>query len=184
MLYLMITHTPDSPTYRKADLDIPDETMGHYGDFRPTEEVFDAWERTRKIATLLEAPLVVFQCPASFTPTAEHMDNMRAFFEEVDRGDLVFAWEPRGEWEDDVIVALCQDLGLVHCVDPFQLQPATEELAYFRLHGIDGYYYNYTEEDLEQLVEWCAPFDRAYVLFNNVSMWEGGLRFQEMIPEA
>jgi hypothetical protein len=35
-------HDPSSPTYRKADLDIPDEKSDRYGTFRPTDDVFDA----------------------------------------------------------------------------------------------------------------------------------------------
>lgn len=177
----LITHTPRSPTYRKAGLDIPDEARDRYGYFRPTEEVFEAWERTREIAAALEAPVVVFQCPPSFTPTSEHRENMRAFFEQAERGDFIFAWEPRGEWEDDDVAGLCRDLDLIHCVDPFKRHTVTEDAAYFRLHGIDGYYYEYTEGDLDQLLDWCRPFETTYALFNNVSMWDDGLRFQDLI---
>jgi uncharacterized protein YecE (DUF72 family) len=95
--------------------------------------------------------------------------------------DFIFAWEPRGEWEDGQIARLCDDLDLVHCVDPFERLPVTDGLAYFRLHGIDDYYYNYTDEDLEQLQVWCDPYADAYVLFNNVSIWDDALRFQEAL---
>lgn len=177
----LITHTPDSPTYRKADLDIPDEACDRYGYFRPTTEVFKAWDRTREIAAALAAPIVVFQCPRSFTPTSRHTQDMRAFFKEAQRGGLTFAWEPRGEWGNEEIAALCHQLDLVHCADPFERQPVTEGLAYFRLHGIGGYYYNYTDNDLARLEDWCRRFEEVYVLFNNVSMWEDALRFKELI---
>ncbi len=177
----LITHAPKSPTYRKADLGIPDEARDRYGYFRPTEEVFAAWKRTREIATALAAPIVVFQSPRSFSPTPENKENLRAFFEEAERGDLTFAWEPRGEWKDEEIARLCNDLGLVHCVDPFVRPPVTGGLAYFRLHGIGSYYYNYTEDDLAKLEDRCGQFETAYVLFNNVSMWEDALHFKETV---
>lgn len=177
----LITHDPSSPTYHKADLDIPDEKRDRYGTFRPTDEVFEAWDRTREIADTLAAPIVLFQCPPSFEPTDEHKENMRAFFGEIERGDFIFAWEPRGEWQDTEIAQLCDDLDLVHCVDPFERLPVTDGLAYFRLHGIDGYYYNYADDNLDRLQAWCDPFDEAYVLFNNVSMWDDALRFQEAL---
>lgn len=66
----------------------------------------------------LTAPIVLFQCPPSFEPTDEHKENVRAFFGEIERGDFIFAWEPRGEWQDTEIAQLGDDLGLVHCVDP------------------------------------------------------------------
>ncbi len=177
----LITHDPSSPTYHRADLDIPDEKRDRYGYFRPTDDVLKAWSRTREIASSLEAPIVLFQCPASYEPTDEHKKNMRAFFGEIGRDDFTFAWEPRGEWTDSEIAELCEELGLVHCVDPYKGLPVTEGLAYFRLHGIDGYYYNYTDDDLEQLLTWCDPFEDACVLFNNVSMWDDALRFQDML---
>jgi uncharacterized protein YecE (DUF72 family) len=125
---------------------------------------------------------VLFQCPASLEPTDEHKENMRAFFGGIERReDFTFAWEPRGEWKDTEIVELCEELNLIHCVDPFERLPVTDDLAYFRLHGIDGYYYDYTDDDLEQLLDWCHLFEETYVLFNNVAMWDDALRFQDAL---
>jgi uncharacterized protein YecE (DUF72 family) len=180
----LITHHPTSPTYRKAGLEIPPDRRDQYGMFRPTPEVLAAWERTREIAEALNAPIVVFQCPARFNPTPEHTANMRAFFAQVERGGLTFAWEPRGEWPEETVAALCQDLGLIHCVDPFVRPPVTKGVAYFRLHGIGGYRYRYTDPDLRRILEWCELFETAYVLFNNVSMWEDALRFQALVSEG
>ena len=175
----LITHVPGSPTYRKAKIEV--EEPNRYGAFRPTEEVFAAWERTQEIAEALEAKIVVFQCPASFRPTEEHKANVRAFFRSIDRGGLTLAWEPRGPWGDDEVRGLCTELGLMHCVDPFQRQPVHGQLAYFRLHGKGGYRYRYNDEDLMTLLEWCRPYGEAYCLFNNVSMWDDAVRFKEMI---
>ncbi|MCR4406431.1 MAG: DUF72 domain-containing protein [Anaerolineae bacterium] len=172
----LITHQPASPTYRRLKESIPADAQDRCGAFRPTREVYAAWERTWEIAEALQARLVLFQCPASFTPTDEHIANMRAFFTEVKRGGLIFAWEPRGAWPDEMVAALCQELDLIHTVDPFQRWPVTSRLAYFRLHGKTGYRYRYTDEDLACLLEWCRRFDAAYCLFNNISMWEDGLR--------
>jgi len=174
----LITHQPTSPTYRRLRMEIPEEDRDRYGFFRPTDEVFQAWEETKRIAQALRARIVVFQCPASFDPSDEHKGNMIAFFRGIDRGDLTFAWEPRGEWKDGEIEALCRELDLVHCVDPFQRSPVYGDFAYFRLHGIGGYRYEYTDEDLSQLMEWCRRFDEVYCFFNNASMWEAASRFR------
>jgi len=177
----LITHKPSSPTYRRLRMEIAEEDRGKYGSFRPTDEVFAAWERTKEIAEALAARIVVFQCPASFTPTEEHIANMRAFFQGIDRGSLIFVWEPRGEWKDERIEALCRELNLVHCVDPFKRRPVYGDFAYFRLHGVTGYRYRYTDEDLDQLLGWCRRFDKVYCLFNNVSMWESALKFRRLV---
>lgn len=177
----LITHHPSSPTYRKAGITVPPEERNRYGFFRPTDEVLRAWETTKEIALALNARIVVFQCPARFTPTDEHIADMRRFFGQMDRAGLTLVWEPRGEWEDSVIAELCAELGLIHCVDPFQRLPVTEGMGYFRLHGRTGYRYRYTQEDLRQLAEWCSRYDEVYVLFNNVSMWDDALAFRELI---
>jgi uncharacterized protein YecE (DUF72 family) len=180
----LITHTPNSPTYRKAKISVPYEARSRYGFFQPTDEVFEAWERTRQIASTLKAPVVLFQCPATFRPSTEHKENMRAFFNEVERGGMTFAWEPRGTWEDDEIAELCQELKLIHCVDPYSHPTVTKGIAYFRLHGTPRYYHTYSDDELTQLKEWCQHYGTVYVLFNNITMWEDGLRFIEMISEG
>ena len=51
---------------------------------------------------------------------------------------------------------------------------------YFRLHGITGYRYRYTEGDLEQLRGWVER-KPTHVLFNNHGMKEDALRLLEMM---
>jgi uncharacterized protein YecE (DUF72 family) len=172
----LITHQPSSPTYRKAKLKV--ERPDKYGSFRPSDQVFGAWEETLQVARVLEAKVVLFQCPASFSPIPEHLGNMRTFFQAVDRGDLILAWEPRGDWADEEIGELCRELDLIHCVDPFQRLPVRGEPAYFRLHGKTGYRYRYTEEDLNRILEWCGEYEEAYCLFNNISMFDDALRLR------
>lgn len=177
----LITHPATSPTYRRLREALPPEARGRVGFFRPTEEVQAAWARTREIARILEAPVVVFQCPARFGPTPEHVENLRRFFERVDRGALRFAWEPRGAWPADLVRGLCRDLDLIHCVDPFGSLPVTSGVAYFRLHGIGGYGYRYTPENLRRLLAWCQGYEQVYVLFNNAGMWDDALAFAALL---
>jgi uncharacterized protein YecE (DUF72 family) len=102
---------------------------------------------------------------------------------------LNIAWEPRGEkWGNKVVAKLCDELDLIHCVDPFARDPAyTKDLVYFRLHGSPPgkrmYAYKYTREDLQALLKKCKTFGRkeVYCLFNNISMYEDALEFQELI---
>lgn len=174
-----ITHPPSSPTYKKAGLRIPREKEGNYGLFRPTEEVFEAWAKTRLIAEILRAKVIVFQCPAKFTPNQENIENMRRFFATIGRANFVFAWEPRGDWSHDVIVRLCQELDLVHCVDPLVTSPLYGKPRYFRLHGGPGYRHQYSDEELLRLRELSQG--QTYVLFNNMAMYEDALRFKQLL---
>jgi uncharacterized protein YecE (DUF72 family) len=174
----LITHEPTSPTYRRLKTPISENKKMRYGAFRPTEEVDDAWRTTFDCAQALGARIVVFQCPASFTATDEHIENLRGFFARARREakDLSFAWEPRGEWADSVVETICQELRLIRAVDPFIRQPIIRDVRYFRLHGMSGYRYNYSDADLDRLVGWCH--EESYAMFNNVNMAQDARRFR------
>lgn len=176
----LITHAPSSPTYRRLAREIPPEQRIRYGGFQTTEEVFAAWERTRELAGILRAPVVLFQSPASFVPTAGNSENLRRFFRGIDRGGLALAWEPRGGWPADLVRELCGELGLLHCVDPFKGPEVTGDPVYFRLHGITGYRYRYSDGDLRRLAGWCRGRS-GYVLFNNIPMLEDARRFAKLL---
>lgn len=183
----LITHSPRSPTYRRAGIAIDKEKHDSYGSFRPSEEVFGAWEETSRIARILRATVVVFQCPASFRPSEENIRNMKDFFLTIDRGRLTFAWEPRGPWPRETIADLCEELHLVHCVDPFKDRPLTRGVAYFRLHGSPPgktmYNYRYMKKDLRVLQDQCTAYDKVYCMFNNLFMWDNALEFIGMMRD-
>jgi uncharacterized protein YecE (DUF72 family) len=176
----LITHEPSSPTYRRLSRKPEAGALARYGSFRPTAEVFEAWGRTAEFARTLGTMLVVFQCPASFLPTDEHIANMRAFFGRIERSGFHLLWEPRGDWPPDTVRGMCEELDLVHCVDPFKNSPVHGAFRYFRLHGVSGYSHRYTDAELLQLKEW-AGHRPAYVLFNNSAMEEDALRFLELL---
>jgi uncharacterized protein YecE (DUF72 family) len=182
----LITHPASSPTYRRLREPLSEADRNACGYFRPTRQVRQAWERTLEVARALGSPLVVFQCPASFTATSEHLQALVSFFEKAPRDGLTLAWEPRGRWDPSLVRELCQRLGLVHCVDPFSGPCQHGEIAYLRLHGIGGYRYRYTDEDLGRLAAVCreelAAGRRAvYAMFNNVHMLEDAQRFQSLL---
>jgi len=177
----LITHEPSSPTYRRLSTAVAAEAKGHYGSFRPTEEVFQAWGVTVEVAKALAAQIILFQCPASFAPMEENGKNLRAFFSRIDRGSFILAWEPRGAWEEKDIQGICDELDLLHCVDPFKVRPLAGDIRYFRLHGLPGYDlgYRYTDDDLRKLLS-MADRETAYFMFNNYSMLDDARRFQRI----
>jgi uncharacterized protein YecE (DUF72 family) len=186
----LITHEPSSPTYRKAGIELAERDFDRYGSFRPTEQVFAAWAKTNEIRDALGAKMVVFQTPARFNETTEHVNDLRAFFrgvEQQDWSDLTFVWEQRGKWTQRTIASVCAELGLIHGVDPFTEDSVTagSGFAYFRLHGAPPgkqmYRYTYTDDDLKVLYENCVEMEQVYVLFNNETMYEDALRFMRLI---
>ncbi len=172
----LITHETTSPTYRRYKIAIPQEESKNYGSFKPTKEVMNAWQDTKGFAEALGAKILVFQCPTSFTPSSENKKNLRRFFSTVERGDFIFVWEPRGNWEAEDVKGLCKEFDLIHGVDPFKHEPLHGKLRYFRLHGKTGYNYHFTKQDLKWLKErWTKG--GVYFLFNNTSMFKDSCRF-------
>lgn len=177
-----ITHPASSPTYRR--LRAPLARPAEAGFFQATDTVAAAWERTRDCASVLGARVLLFQCPARFTPEETHIGNLRRFFETIGRDRLILAWEPRGYWPDRLVRTLCRELQLIPVIDPLQREPLDSTLAYFRLHGLGGYNYRYTDEDLNRLFALCPLRKDAYVLFNNTGMFEDALRFQTLVESG
>ena len=140
---------------------------------------------TLACAQALKARTILFQCPAKFQPTPENILDIKQFFSSFDRGDLNFAWEPRGKlWEDNVIKEICDELNLWHCVDPFARRTVTPVNCYYRLHGIPRWRYTYEDDELMELVS-LVPRDRlSYVVFNNITMKDDALRFERFVEAA
>jgi uncharacterized protein YecE (DUF72 family) len=177
----LITHEPSSPTYRRLRTPIADSRRARYGSFRCTDEVLAAWRTTLEAARALAATAIVFQCPASFGHTAVHVRNLRAFFRAVAKEAAGFrlCWEPRGDWSRQTVLKLCEELGLALVVDPFHSEPPAPGWRYFRLHGIGGYRYTYSDGDLRRLLSRCHG--EVYCLFNNMTMADDAQRFQGLL---
>jgi len=174
----LITHEPSSPTYRRLKMKIPSSRQKHYGLFKPTDEVFEAFELMKEIASILSAKVIIFQSPPSFEPSRKNRENMRLFFNRIKRGDLLLAWEPRGKWREDEIRGICRELDLVHVVDPFKTAPQTKGTRYYRLHGIGGYKYRYSDEDIKRFASMIDISEDTYIMFNNEYMFDDAIRFK------
>lgn len=177
----IITHEAKSPTYRRLKKALSEKEKEEAGSFKPTAIVRDAWETTLACAEALKAKTILFQCPASFKPYTENLENLENFFSEVKRGKLNLAWEPRGDWSEKLVKDLCERLDLWHVVDPFEKITVTPGKCYYRLHGRTGWRYKYEEDELEELVSLLPKNKRSYVFFNNIYMTEDALAFQEII---
>lgn len=171
--FQVITHPPSSPTYRKARLKVDDG-----GFFKPVRAVFDAWEKTREVAKILDSRVIVFQTPKSFRESEENIRNMKEFFSSIER-EFVFCWEPRG-WRSESVREVCERLDLVHVVDPFVERSVYGELRYYRLHGYN-YRHKYDDEELKWLAETVRKGKECYVMFNNVHMLDDAARFIQIL---
>jgi len=165
----LITHDAKSPTYRKLKQKVPTTRQSLYGWFRLTRETTDAWKTTRQIARALRAPVVIFHTTAGFEPTTLNLSNMRRFFSGIDREGLSCAWESSGRWQAADVRDVCNELDLIHVVDPFREKSVRSDPFYWRLSGLDRNDRPYAHAQLEQLAR-AAKGRTGYCLFNNASM--------------
>jgi uncharacterized protein YecE (DUF72 family) len=181
----LITHEAKSPTYRRLKKKLSEEEAEAAGYFKPSEIVREAWDVTLACAEALKAKTILFQCPASFKPYTENIEHLERFFAGIERGNLNFVWEPRGEgWTDKIVSGICERHDLWHVVDPFKKRTVTPEKCYYRLHGVTGWRYKYEEDELQELVSLLPEKGDAYVFFNNIYMTEDAVRFQEIVRES
>jgi len=177
----LITHESSSPTYRRLRMKILEAKKKDYGFFKNTEEVDAAWSKTAEFAKALGAKRIVFQCPASFHPGSEHIENLKKFFKKIENRSFTFIWEPRGSWERKEVEKICRELGILPCLDPFEEQPVGGELLYARLHGRTGYRDTYSEREIKELIEMGENYPQAYLMFNNISMYEDACHLKKLL---
>ena len=170
------------------------QDISHKAKMRLDEASQKAFETMKQICKTLNAKILLIQTPGSFRP--DKLGEAEKFFRAVDCEGLTLVWETRGpEWEKPEVYErlhqVLSSLDIVHVTDPFRILPAyTSQTAYFRLHGLgeELYYYQYTDKELRKLGEIAKNFEAedktVYVLFNNLSMFEDGLRFMQYLSSG
>lgn len=182
----VITHIATSPTYRRLKTEFTDEELQQAGNFNSSAIVEQAWMKTLECAAALKASRILFQCPASFKPTEQNIDNMRKFFLHIDRPDhCLLCWEPRGKaWSIESIASICKEFNLVHVVDPFVTSTVTPQDIYFRMHGRTGWRHEFADDELNALRQLLPEDGTGRVYFNNIRMIVDASRFQKKLVNA
>jgi uncharacterized protein YecE (DUF72 family) len=151
------------------------------------EPSLKAFEQMKEICKALETRILLIQTPGSLRP--DKLGDAERFFRKISREDLCIVWETRGPaWETpdirEKLAETLREVEVCHVTDPFVIMPAyMGSVAYFRLHGLGKrlYYYQYTDAELRKLYEIIKPIEAegraVYVLFNNLAMFDDGVRF-------
>ncbi|MEM3403444.1 MAG: DUF72 domain-containing protein [Nitrososphaeria archaeon] len=158
---------------------------------RFSRDSISSYNQMREACERLNAKILVFQTPPSFNATEENVDRMRDFFDKVDRGELTFVWEMRGDWHQKpkLIEGVCRMFGLIPCVDPFRNEPVNlkDEIAYFRLHGLGKesmYRYNFSAEELnwlkKKIEELYSTVNMVYLMFNNSECYSNAMQYMKL----
>jgi uncharacterized protein YecE (DUF72 family) len=182
----LVTHIAASPTYRRLRRPLAAREQAGAGAFRDSALVAEGWRVTAACAATLGASAVLFQCPASFRPTDENVENLGAFFRRIGRPPGVrLLWEPRGpSWPADLVTSLCAAHGLTHVVDPFVNVTVTTGLTSYRLHGVTGSRHVYTDDELRRLRDMVPAAGETYVMFNNIPRADDARRFGRLLGDG
>ncbi len=189
----VITHPHNSPTWKKIK-EKPLGALENYGYLKPTRENYSAWDKVLDIAIKVRAKVIVLQTPASLPYNDESKKWIKEFLKNIRSitpRDIVIGWEPRGLWSREeareILGSILEETSVTHVVDLLKIEPVyIEEILYSRLHGLGGkevnYRYKYTENDLNILANKILElkFNKVYVLFNNIYMFDDGLKFKEI----
>lgn len=188
----VLTHPSKSPTWRRMRTQLPGRKE-NYGWLKPTEENLRAWERVINAAKILRAKFIILQTPASMPYNGESVRWVNEFFKQimsVTPKEIVVGWEPRGEWVSERAASdlskIVSEHKIIHVTDLLKREPVVKiDILYTRLHGLDGevnYKYKYKDEDLNMLADKLISFGarESYVMFNNIYMFNDGIRFKSI----
>jgi uncharacterized protein YecE (DUF72 family) len=184
-----LTHTSDSPTWRRIKRAELKGNLKNYGLLRPTRENLELWDEFAKSVKPLNPSFYVFQTPPSMRITKENIKDVIEFFRTIGANES-FGWEPRGYsyGKPELLRKIFEEVGIIHIVDPFKRNPLIDRnTAYLRLHGIGrgevNYSYKYTDDDLARLRDIVNNLNSSivYVMFNNVHMLDDALRFKKLM---
>ena len=124
----------------------------------------------------------MFSTPPTFGPTDKNRLALYRFFESIS-ASAVRAIELPRSWATHIAEKICEDLRLVHAVDPFEREPATYGLAYFRLNNPPRDRTRYSDDDLARLRSICREYDDAFAMFQGSLAVDNALRFRSISKE-
>jgi uncharacterized protein YecE (DUF72 family) len=160
------------------------QDISHKAKLKAEETSLQAFERMKQICKTLNSKILLIQTSGSLR--LDKLVDAQKFFREAKRENLILVWETPEAHKK--LGKVLEKLDVTHVTDPFRIMPAyTGGTAYFRLHGLGErmYYYQYSDIELQRLKELIAPYEKegkeVYVLFNNLSMLEDGVRFMEYL---
>lgn len=179
-----LTHDIKSPTWRRFKGRIYGEPS-NYGGLRLNNETRYAIEKSIEICRAVGSSKLVIQLP----PKLEWRNYMVDTLKYISQYECIICLEPRNRsWFNNDVLKILERLKIVFVTDPFKdgIINLNSDLLYLRLHGIGGYRYRYTEDDLRRLSQMVNKYNvrDIYILFNNVYMYEDALRLTNLVRDT
>jgi uncharacterized protein YecE (DUF72 family) len=91
---------------------------------------------TREAAQALGARWLLVRTPASVTPSARSRARLARLVAALGGAAEGIAWEPRGIWTDEEVLAVAEELGVTPVRDLAEHEPPPGDVVYTRLIGL------------------------------------------------
>jgi uncharacterized protein YecE (DUF72 family) len=137
------------------------EDLTHKIGLKSLYEAYDVLGRMVFYCSLLEAPFLVLETPASYVMNQETVNDARDFLSSANLRDVRLVWELRAP-VTPAVIDLMQDFNVVQCVDLSRETPSVEsDFVYSRLFGKGKHnIWQFTDDELlavDQEVERISP---------------------------
>jgi uncharacterized protein YecE (DUF72 family) len=161
-------------------------SMTHKHELKPAEDVFEGFERMKRICSALGANVLHLLLPASFILKDESIWNMRDLLASLNLEKLRLAMEIRGNVSSPMPSSLAQVMSehnVIHCVDLSKGEmPAYEsDTLYTRLFGKgDGNVYQPTDKELKEIDRKVmgSEAEKIVMSFHFVRMYKDAARLK------
>lgn len=164
-------------THKPADIKkgfgvklLPGESAANLGYFQKTPENIRIWTRIKEQAQNVGAQRILLETPANFTPSEAHKRDLTVFVKEWAElpENMRLVWHPAGFWDREESAILAQELDMILAIDPLVDEreglPEGSE-AYFQMLGRHGLMDNYSDDDLELILNAAAQYDEVSIIF-------------------
>jgi len=154
--------------------------------FRMLPAVKKTWKSFLAVLDILEPHFVVYETPAVFYPSADHMRAMYDFFKGPGRGPWRSVWIPRGrQFNEKIRSSICSDLRITLGMDALHSDEAPKGTRYWRLSGrMEGRRVSrgvsFNEKELRDTMARCASGKDSFIFFENAAMWRDAQRLKKL----
>lgn len=165
---------------------VPDPGRGFLRPFEPLDAAKKLWEKVVGAMDLLGSRCCVMLTDHTFRPSMENRQAMSLFLSSVDRGEIRLAWRPRGIWTQAEIGKWCDDLGLVQCVDPFQMPEGRKDasgFSYLRIEGLGRTTQGLKRSEVEHLAQ-VAPMYTGFCILDTLRPHQDAQRVARLLDQS
>ena len=160
------------------------QSITHQLKFEPSKDVFQYYDKMKKICDVLRASILHFQTPISLKWTSVDIAAIKNFLGGIKKDGLTFALEtrnPSGVRIPNDLLRVMEDNNFIHCVDISrgETPQVSHDIQYSRLFGKEEHnVYQFSDDELEAISHKGTRANMTYLVFHNVRMYKDAARLK------